>query len=125
MARRVLEGTGVKDIGANGDGGGAKGSNAAHKRSNKGNGLGGATTSWSTKYRKLMRLVHPDALVSLKPSEPTTALALAMSAALLRTYAAASTIMERQNETVDEDRERGPPPSLATPGDFPPGGPPR
>ena len=51
MARRVLEGTGVTDIG----------NDAASKKKSR-----SATTSWSTKYRKLMRLVHPDALVSLK-----------------------------------------------------------
>ncbi len=36
------------------------------------------------RYRKLMKLVHPDSLVTLKGAEPTTILTLVMAASLLR-----------------------------------------
>lgn len=42
------------------------------------------SSSTHARYRKLMRLVHPDSLVSLKGEEPTSALTLAMSGGLLR-----------------------------------------
>lgn len=42
------------------------------------------SSSTHARYRKLMRLVHPDSLVSLKGEEPTSALTLAMAGGLLR-----------------------------------------
>jgi hypothetical protein len=75
------------------------------------------------RYRKLMRLVHPDSLVSLKGGEPTTALTLVMAASLLRTYNAASEILSRASDTSAADSRANalaPPPCLSgTGGDYP------
>jgi len=72
------------------------------------------------KYRKLMRLVHPDSLVTLKGSEPSTAVTLVMAASLLRTYNAANEILARPTE-ADKANSLAPPPCLAPKGDYPNG----
>jgi hypothetical protein len=72
------------------------------------------------KYRKLMRLVHPDSLVTLKGAEPTTAVTLVMAASLLRTYNAANEILARPTE-ADKANSLAPPPCLAPKGDYPNG----
>jgi len=82
----------------------------------------GKSGSAQARYRKLMRLVHPDALVALKGHEPTTAVTLVMASSLLRTFNSAHELVERNQES--KANALAPPPCLASPGDWPKGAPP-
>ena len=52
------------------------GAGAAAAQVLNGSEFSGGTGSAQAKYRKLMRLVHPDSLVTLKGGEPSTAVTL-------------------------------------------------